>query len=164
MKAVIRLVFLSFFLSTAAISAQVVDVVRLSYDSTKIGSKQVAMATSANGRYLAFGYKDLTIQILDIDANKFVARLKSPLAGSFNLRLTNDGERLLVLDDYSLIPIDWRIGKEAGRLDFEEPVTRSAFRPLSNTFAVGLNGGKVVVVDVSSMKVRSTIEDRKSVV
>ena len=57
-----RILFLILFSVTIAAVAQEVDLVRLAYTKSEIKSEQTGMAASADGKYLAFVFKDKTIQ------------------------------------------------------------------------------------------------------
>jgi hypothetical protein len=84
-----RILFLILFSGAIAAMAQEVDLVRLAYTKSDITSEQTGMAASADGKYLAFVFKDKTIKIFDVDAARFIKRFTGPSAMYliYNLRM-----------------------------------------------------------------------------
>ncbi len=90
----------------------VVDKSRLEYDEKSISSRQTGFALSENGRYAAFIFEDLKIKIFDIQLNKVVKKMQSPVEDIFDIKLNKKGNNLILIGKKIIYVLDWRKEKK----------------------------------------------------
>ena len=155
-----KILLFTFFLTAFVAQAQEVDLVRLGYLKNEITAEQTGMTASADGKFIAFIFKDKTIRIFDVQAARFVKRLAGPFSNLFDLQLTNDG-KLLMMEGNQVVVIDWRTENTINQFTTSADITKSAYLSSSNVLAVGQKEGWVKIYDITSMKVINSFQYKK---
>jgi hypothetical protein len=139
---------------------QEVDLVRLGYAESSINSKQIGMAASPDGKYIALAYEDKTIKIFDVAAGKFVKRFSGPYNELFDLQITDD-KKIVLLSKQEVQLWDWREGKHIITLPLTYEATKSALSPINSLLAVGQYEGNTAIIDLNIGKVTREILFKK---
>jgi hypothetical protein len=155
-----RILFLILFSGAIAAMAQEVDLVRLAYTKSDITSEQTGMAASADGKYLAFVFKDKTIKIFDVDAARFIKRFTGPFSDLFDLQLTHDG-KLVMLQGTEIIVLDWKSEEVLAKFSTTGIITKSSYLVSLNLLAVGQREGWVTIYDLKTRKEVNTFQYKK---
>ena len=144
-----RLAFVFLLLVTTA-HAQQVDLVRLAYDAAQLKSNQVAMAASADGKFIAFAYENTSVKIFDIAAGKFVKRFSLPFQNLIDLHLLRLN-RMAIIDNATVRIIDWKTEKELARFTLQQPASKTTYVDKLGLLAVGQFEGFVTMFDVNTL-------------
>jgi hypothetical protein len=155
-----RILFLILFSGAIAAMAQEVDLVRLAYTKSDITSEQTGMAASADGKYLAFVFKDKTIKIFDVDAARFIKRFTGSFSDLFDLQLTHDG-KLVMLQGTEIIVLDWKSEEVLAKFSTTGIITKSSYLASLNLLAVGQREGWVTIYDLNTGKEVNTFQYKK---
>lgn len=143
--------------------SQEVDLVRLYYSRDEIVSDQISMAVSSNGRFIAFAYRDKTIKIFDVTANRFIKKFEGPYTALFDMQITSTG-RIALAWQRELQVWDWRQEKMIKTFSLQEPVTKTTFSGTTNFFAIGQMGGITSIFDLNKVElIRDITIDRHHV-
>jgi WD40 repeat protein len=154
-----RLAFVFLVLVTTA-HAQQVDLVRLAYDAAQLKSNQVAMAASADGKFIAFAYEDTSVKIFDIAAGKFVKRFSLPVQNLIDMHLLRLN-RMAIIDNASVRIIDWKTEKELARFTLQQPASKTTYADKLGLLAVGQFEGFVTMFDVNALTQLNTLQYKK---
>src|SRR5258706_3918525 len=138
----------------------VVDKSRLEYDEKSISSRQTGFALSENGRYAAFIFEDLKIKIFDIQLNKVVKKMQSPVEDIFDIKLNKKGNNLILIGKKIIYVLDWRKEKKIIDWPLEFDITRTAYRPSIDFLAVGTEGGHVMLYNLNSFKIAFSTDNK----
>lgn len=131
--------------SIASVQAQEVDLVRLGYSS--VASEQTNMAVSGDGNFVAFTYRDKTVKIFDIKANRFIKKFTGPYPTMFDVQLTATGKIVFV----SLFEIqiwDWKKETVLNTIKLQFEASKTAFSAKHNLLAIGQREGMVSIFNV----------------
>jgi WD40 repeat protein len=154
-----RLLF-AILLSTSTLYAQQVDLVRLAYNPANLTSKQVAMAASADGKFIAFAYENTSIKIFDVVAGKFVKRLSLPFQNLIDMHLLAQN-RLALIDGSDVRIFDWKTNKELVTFRLQQPASKTTYSEKNSLLAVGQFEGFVTLFDVSKLAQLNTLQYKK---
>jgi WD40 repeat protein len=134
--------------------------VRLAYTKSDITSEQTGMAASADGKHLAFVFKDKTIKIFDVDAARFIKRFTGSFSDVFDLQLTHDG-KLVMLQGTEIIVLDWKSEEVIAKFSTSGIITKSSYLASLNLLAVGQREGWVTIYDLNTGKEVNTFQYKK---
>lgn len=106
--------------------AQEVDLVRLGYSESELTSKQIGLAASPDGKYIAFIYEDKTIKIFDVVAGRFIKRFSGPYASLVDVHLTSNG-RISIISGREAQVWDWKTGKNISTFTLLQEASKTAY-------------------------------------
>ncbi|MDZ7648386.1 MAG: hypothetical protein U5K54_15035 [Cytophagales bacterium] len=118
------------------------------------------MTASADGKFLAFVFKDKTIKIFDVYAGRFVKSISGPLSDVFDLQLTNDG-KLILIETNRVFVLDWKTENMLAQFTTKAEITKSSFLSSDNLLAVGQREGWVTIWNLNSLKEINTFQYKK---
>lgn len=161
LKIIMKVNFVLFLILTSlAAFGQEVDLVRLGYTKTELTSEQIGMAASADGRHVAFVFKDKSIRIFNVQAGRFVKSISGPLSDLFDLQLTNDG-KVIMIQASQVFVLDWKTEKSLAQFTTKAIITKSSYLSSANLLAAGQREGWVTIWDLTSLKEINTFQYKK---
>ncbi len=147
-------------LTSVAALGQEVDLVRLGYTKSEGTAEQIGMAASADGKYVAFVFKDKAIKIFDVQAGRFVKSISGPLSELFDLQLTNDG-KIILIQASEVFVLDWKTEKTLTQFTTKGIITKSSYLSSANLLGVGQREGWVTIWNLNSLKEINTFQYKK---
>lgn len=140
--------------------SQQVDLVRLGYDETQLTSSQMAMAASADGKFIAFAYENKTIRIFDVVAGKFVKRFTGKFTKLIDMHVLSNN-RLALIDELEAHIIDWKTEKDLAKFTLQQPASKTTYSEKNSMLAVGQFEGFVTLYDVNKLTELKTLQYKK---
>jgi WD40 repeat protein len=136
------------FLSLFAVKSysQEVDLVRLGYTPSSVSAKQIGLAVSGDGNFIAFVYSDKTIKIFDVAANRFVKRFTGPYSTLFDVQITPTRIALINLNEVQVW--DWKEERQIKSFKLTNQATKTAFSGKHKVLAVGQKEGNVAIFNI----------------
>lgn len=141
----VLIVLISLLALAGSVSAQEVDLVRLSYSA--VTSRQTNMSVSGDGNFVAFTYQNKTVKIFDIKSNRFIKKFIGPYAEVFDVQITATGKIVFV----SLFEIqiwDWKKEITVATIKLPFEASKTAFSAKHNLLAIGQREGMVTIVNI----------------
>jgi Caspase domain len=126
--------------------SQEVDLVRLGYSPSAVSAKQIGVAVSGDGNFVAFVYNDKTIKIFDVAANRFVKRFTGPYSTLFDVQVTPTRIALISLNEVQVW--DWKEERQLKTFKLTNQATKTAFSGKHKLLAVGQKEGNVAIFNI----------------
>lgn len=126
--------------------SQEVDLVRLGYSPSAVSAKQIGVAVSGDGNFVAFVYNDKTIKIFDVAANRFVKRFTGPYSTLFDVQVTPTRIALISLNEVQVW--DWKEERQLETFKLTNQATKTAFSGKHKLLAVGQKEGNVAIFNI----------------
>jgi hypothetical protein len=153
--------FAVFLILTSLVAfGQEVDLVRLGYTKTELTSEQIGMAASADGKHVAFVFKDKSIRIFDVQAGRFIKSISGPLNDLFDLQLTNDG-KVIMIQAKEVYILDWKTEKTLTQFTTKALITKSSYLSTANLLAAGQREGWVTIWNLTTLAEINTFQYKK---
>ncbi|MBL7870783.1 MAG: caspase family protein [Cyclobacteriaceae bacterium] len=153
--------------------AQEVDLVRLGYDEDRLQSEQLDISVSSDGKLIAILFKDRSLKIFDVLANKFIKTLQVPTEkmverGMHNfkmdLRITND-EKVVIINDDEMIILNWKSGALLKKITIENSCASSSlatsYIAQQNILAVNSICGVTTLWDLNTLSPIRKFENKR---
>lgn len=137
------------FLLAFSVTAQEVDLMRLSYNKTSLQSAQLGMAVSPDGQWITFVYEDKTVKIFDAAIGKFVKRFKASFDDFFDVQVTNN-KTLALIGNKTVHLIDMNTTQPLKEFTVDYEVTKTAFLGKHNLLALGQKQGFIDVFNLAT--------------
>lgn len=131
--------------------SQEVDLLRLAYELPAIQSRQVGMAVSPDGNYIAFLYEDNYVKIFDAAVGRFTKRFKTAYENLFDVQFSS-GQKLALIETDLVRVIDLKTESEIAQFPLEASAAKTTFSRKHNLLAVGQLEGFVIVIDMKTVE------------
>lgn len=167
-----RIFTVVFFMFISQVKAQEVDLVRLGYDEDKLQSEQLDITVSNDGKLIAILFKDRTIKIFDVGANKFIRSFKVPLEKmvergiqnlKMDLKITID-DKIVVINGDDMLILNWKNGALLKTFKLDNSCGKAsiatAYRAKPNILAVSSICGTTTIWDLNTLQLVCTLENK----
>ncbi|MFM9075209.1 MAG: WD40 repeat domain-containing protein, partial [Bacteroidota bacterium] len=138
------------------LQAQVIDEVRLSYDTDKLKAKQLAAAGTPDGRFLAFYHSDKKVRIFDTMLQRYRTTFSADFEKIQDLQVTTNG-LVTIIAGNDLHIYEWNTGRKIKTVPLPGVTAKSQYIPATNQLFLG-QSGKVIIIDLAKMEEVATVK------